>query len=100
MTANEIAAQFARRAGLVDGEVRRTVRGLREQMLASSLKHMQADIYDKPVDVSSTGRPKWKRTENLKRAEKLEFDGDGAGCRLVNEMPYAEPRHELGRGPS
>jgi hypothetical protein len=100
MTANDIAAQFARRAGAVDGEVRATVRALGEMLLAASLSHMEADIYSKPVDTGSSGQPQWKRTGALKQNEKLAFDPDGAGCRLVNEMPYAEARHELGRGPS
>jgi len=97
VTSNEIAAQWARRAGVVDGEVRRTVRQLGERLLTSSLKHMQEDIYDIPEDVSPTGRKKWTRTGALKAAEKLEFDADGAGCKLVNTQPYARARHELGR---
>lgn len=96
-TAAEIAARWARRGGAVNPEVRRTVRQLGERVLAAGLRHMEADIYAKPVDRSGTGRPKWQRTGDLKRAERLEWAPDGAGFTLTNALDYAEPRHEAGK---
>ncbi len=97
MDALEAAALWARRRGAVNGQVRQTVRHLGERMHAVSLKHMDRDIYAKPVDRSSTGRPLWHRTRDLRAAERPEYAPDGAGVKLVNAMTYAEPRHEAGK---
>jgi hypothetical protein len=96
-TAAEIAARWARRAAMVNPEVRRTIRGLAELHLATSLKQMEAGIYSKPEDVSGTGRKKWVRTGRLRAGERVLFSEDGAGFTLTNVADYAEPRHEANK---
>jgi len=96
-TTAEIAARWARRAAMVNPEVRRTMRSLADLYLAASVKHMDADIYSKPEDVSSTGRKKWVRSRNLRAAERVVLTDDGAGFTLTNETVYASRRHEANK---
>lgn len=100
MTSQGIANKWARRSGGATAEMRRAVQQLGRRALAISLKHMNADIYAKPVDATASGKPKWRRTGQLKGHERVVPSVDGLGFALVNDMEYAEARHEMGKAGS
>lgn len=58
---------------------------------------MERLIYSRPPDLLKDGRPKWKQTHNLYRAEVAEPDLLNEQILLMNDMVYAKARHELGR---
>lgn len=98
MTADEIAALMERRTAAVERELQQAVRQLGVEALAASRKFMTADIYAKPVPKRPrSGKPQWTRTGQLRRAERLQVDTSGYQVTLVNDMAYAEPRHEAGK---
>jgi hypothetical protein len=71
-------------------------RGLLVAALSLAREILNREVYGPAVDVSSTGRPKWRRTGALKRGEVGEVRGP-TEVAVVNRVAYAEPRHEAGK---
>ena len=78
-------------------ELKRELRALATDSLRASKLHITADIYAKPVDKRKNGNPKWTRTGQLRRGERLVVDTNTWTAQLVNDMNYAEPRHEANK---
>lgn len=97
MTAAELAATMARRADRLEIEVRNAVRQAGSEALDASRQEMEAKIYSHPIPTTKSGKPRWVQTRNLLRHERVEPAADGLGANLVNDMPYARRRHDLGK---
>lgn len=102
MTPAEVAALMQRRARAVTREVERATNRLGIEALSVSKRLMTQEIYSKPVDRRKNGKPKWVRTGNLRRSERLELRGAAAAggvvvAAIVNDAAYAEPRHEANK---
>jgi hypothetical protein len=70
-----------------------------KRLLVISKRKMKELIYDNPIPVGKSGKPKWKRTRMLYRGEKVEVKREHGeiNITLVNDVTYAEPRHEAGK---
>lgn len=96
MTAKELAAKMRARARAVEPEFSKTTRGLGVIAVNFTRERMDEEIYSQPIPRSAKGRPLWKRTKNLRKGERYEVL-DPYSVRIVNDMSYAEPRHEAGK---
>jgi hypothetical protein len=84
------------RAAAVEPLLQEAARRLAVEALATSRQLLTSEIYDKPVDRRANGKPKWTRTGQLRRAERVEVR-PGPSVVLVNDQAYAEPRHEANK---
>ncbi len=96
MTAAELARAHRKRAALVEKEFRKTSNGLAVSVVKFTRELMTKEIYAIPVDKTKAGKPKWRRTGNLRRSERAEVV-DAYTVRVVNDASYALPRHEAGK---
>lgn len=96
MTAAELAALYARRAARVEREFGRTAAQVRNDAQAFVDEALTRGVYAKPEDVSSTGRPKWRRTNLLAHSERANV-ADPYTVTVINTAPYAVTRHEAGK---
>lgn len=96
MTAAQLAARHRRRAAAVPREFRQTANGLKIACVKFTRELMTKEIYGIPVDKTKAGKPKWRRTGNLRRSERAEVS-DPYTVRVVNDAGYALFRHEAGR---
>lgn len=97
MTPDQNARLWADRALATGRGVKRAMRSVGQMALRRSNELITQEIYSKPEDVTATGRQKWRRTGQLAAREALTFEDDGLTAVIVNETPYAEPRHEAGK---
>lgn len=96
MTAAQLAARHRRRAAAVEKEFRQTSNGLKIAAVKFTRELMTREIYGIPVDVTKAGKPKWRRTGNLRRSERAEVTSPYE-VRIVNDAGYALFRHEAGK---
>lgn len=97
MTAQQVARLMQQRAALVKTELTKTTKGLGISAVKFCKETMTREIYAIPEDVSPrTGKKKWRRTGSLRRAERMELRSPYQVA-IVNDMRYAEPRHEAGK---
>jgi hypothetical protein len=96
MTAQQLAAKMRARAAAVEPEFRKTTRGLAVQALAFCRQKITEQIYALAIDVTKSGKKKWKRTGALRRGERVEVI-DAYTMRMVNDASYALYRHEAGK---
>lgn len=73
-----------------------------ERALKLSLELMEKEIYAHPIPrsfgKSKRGRAKWRRTGRLRRGEKLKIKPlPDLAAVLINRVPYAAARHEMGK---
>ena len=86
-----------RRASLVESEFKKTSNGLGLSAVKFDKELMTTEIYAIPEDVSPrTGRKRWRRTGQLRRAERFVLK-DAFTVRVLNDQRYARPRHEAGK---
>jgi hypothetical protein len=94
------ADQYARlmqlRARRIEPEFRHTTRGIANSVLEFSRQRMHALIYAFPVPRRKSGKPAYKRTGDLLAGER-QVPAGPYSFRIVNDVPYAEPRHEAGK---
>jgi hypothetical protein len=97
MTAEQLARRMLARRDLVEQEMRKTAGGLGLSAVKFTKELMTREIYAVPEDISPrTGRKKWRRTGQLRRAERFELR-DSYSVAVLNDQVYAEPRHEAGK---
>ena len=96
MTADQLARRWARRSQVIEGELRKTLRGIGISAVKFTKERMQEEIYAIPEDMGPGGKKKWIRTHLLYRSERWEM-GDNWSVRIVNDAAYSEPRHEAGK---
>src|SRR5215831_17899091 len=98
MTPEEWARRWTERTNRYGPAMRNELRRIGLAALDRSRQIMSQEIYSKPEDRSSTGRPKWVRTGALYRGEVLEeIDPVLSVFAIDNAVSYAEPRHEANK---
>lgn len=95
----QLARKNERRAEALPAEVLYAMLEVRDLALKISLKYMDQLIYAIPVPLKKNGRPRWRRTGQLRRRERSQIQGgkNGPQVVLINTTRYAEIRHEMGK---
>jgi hypothetical protein len=96
MTAKQLAAKFRAREVAVEREFRKTSNGLAISAVKFCKERLTAEVYAIPEDLTKSGKKKWRRTGQLRRAERAEVR-DPFTVVVVNDVGYALPRHEAGK---
>lgn len=96
MTARELVQLWQKRRADFDREFMASSRGLATSMVRFDKEKMTEEIYSLPEDRTAKGKKKWRRTGALRRAERFEVP-DPYTILIINDMNYAEPRHEAGK---
>jgi hypothetical protein len=97
MTARELAARMRGRARAFEPEFRRTTNSLAIEALRFCRVRMTDLIYAQPIPKRPiSGKPMWKRTGFLRRAERVEIR-DAYTAVVINDAIYALFRHEAGK---
>jgi hypothetical protein len=96
MTSQQLARKMRARAAAVEPEFRKTTHGLAVAALRYSKLKITELIYAFPVPKGKNGKPLWRRTGFLRRAERAEVR-DAYTAAIVNEASYALFRHEAGK---
>ena len=96
MTAEQLARKYERRATALPRELRAAQDRIGIEAVRLLREAMDRLIYATPIPTNKSGRPKWRRTGNLRRNEKWQRV-DNETVQVTNTMPYAEPRHEAGK---
>lgn len=97
MTAAELAARMAERQASVQPAFRRATTSLVVAALRFAKLKLTELIYSQPIPIRPrSGKPKWRRTGNLRRSERSEVRSAYSGA-VVNDASYAVPRHEMGK---
>lgn len=95
-SASELSRVWQKRVRLADREFKKTMRGIGETAVKFTKEQMTKDIYAIPEDRSKNGKKKWQRTHRLYKGERYEMT-DPYSVRIVNDVPYAQPRHDAGK---
>jgi hypothetical protein len=92
--ARKLAEKYRLRAYALPRELERAARDLAPLLQREAVRVQERKIYSVRIPLTSSGRPMWVRTGQLKRRE----SGFAQGTTLVleNRTPYAVPRHVLG----
>lgn len=96
MTPAQYARAWERRSRDYGPRMRVEIQAIGRLALTVSDRLLTQEVYSKPEDLTHSGRMRWRRTNYLAVSEKLETN-DGHRIVLVNEAPYAEPRHEANK---
>ena len=94
-TAEQIAELMLKRRNLVEKEFRHSSNAIAKSVIKFS-KEKLSELYAIPEDRYKNGKKKWRRTGALRRAERVEVP-DPYTVRVVNDINYAQPRHEAGK---
>jgi hypothetical protein len=96
MTPEQFAKVWRTRATRYGPAMRNELRLISLAALQRSKNLMNEEIYAKPEDRSSTGRPLWVRTGDLYAGETMEEESHDSFA-IENAVAYAEPRHEANK---
>lgn len=83
------------RASAVARELRRENVEIAKDLTAESQRLLQADVYAVPVKTSRTGRPLWRRTGELKAADR--WVAQGMAVLHRNKAAHYPHRHRYGK---
>lgn len=90
----QLANRARRRQRAVRQELQRAARVIAVRLEKRSKSILRAKIYAVPIPKRSSGKPKWKRTNELLQRE--EGFADGVDVVLRNGSDHAKPRETLG----
>lgn len=96
----DVTGGLADFAGIFSGYLEYHVAQVNREVIAPGLeavakKILARELYDIPIPVRKSGKPRWQRTGELREREQA--FADGMRVYLMNDTPHAKPRAALGQ---